>query len=82
MVQKQFWAGVNICELKKPFRIISYFCQLKVDINNAIEIIKPLANEGNPDAIYNLRIYYKKNNDLKEYEYWNLVCKKTNGCDL
>lgn len=55
---------------------------VKVDINNAIEIIKPLANAGNPDAIYNLRIYYKKNNDLKEYEYWDLVCKKTNGCDL
>lgn len=55
---------------------------VKVDINKAIEIIRPLANEGNVNAIYNLRIYYKKNNDLKEYEYWDLVCKETNGCDL
>ncbi|WP_313044218.1 tetratricopeptide repeat protein [Acinetobacter sp.] len=52
------------------------------NINTAIEIIKPLAINGNPDAIYNLRLYYKKLNNSKDYEYWDKVCKKNHDCDI
>lgn len=55
---------------------------VEANINTAINIIKPLAIDGNPDAIYNLRLYYKKLNNSKDYEYWNKVCKKTHGCDI
>ena len=53
-----------------------------LDLNKAVNIIEPLANEGNADAIYNIRLYYGKLSNKKEYDYWDVKCKKTIGCDL
>ncbi|WP_180105531.1 MULTISPECIES: tetratricopeptide repeat protein [unclassified Acinetobacter] len=55
---------------------------VEANINTAINIIKPLAIDGHPDAIYNLRLYYKKLNNSKDYEYWDKVCKKNHDCDI
>lgn len=51
------------------------------DIEKAISIINSIAEEGDPDAIYNIRLYYKAVNNYKKYNYWDAKCKQTINCE-
>lgn len=51
------------------------------NIEKAISIINSMAEEGDPDAIYNIRLYYKAVNNYKEYSYWDAKCKQTINCE-
>ncbi|TCM59282.1 TPR repeat protein [Acinetobacter calcoaceticus] len=50
------------------------------DVSKAIEILKPIAESGDTDAIYNIRNYYKKMGDLESYKLWDKRCNETAGC--
>lgn len=51
------------------------------NIEKAISIINSMAEEGDPDAIYNIRLYYKAVNNYKKYNYWDAKCKQTINCE-
>ncbi|NNP67413.1 tetratricopeptide repeat protein [Acinetobacter sp. Ac_5812] len=51
------------------------------NVEKAINVISEMAEKGDPDAIYNIRLYYKSMNDNGKYEYWDIKCKETIGCE-
>ncbi|OEY95275.1 hypothetical protein BJD20_16210 [Acinetobacter proteolyticus] len=54
---------------------------VKKNIEKAISAISEMADKGDPDAIYNIRLYYKSINNKEKYNYWRVKCKETIGCE-
>ncbi|WP_278492526.1 tetratricopeptide repeat protein [Acinetobacter gyllenbergii] len=53
---------------------------VKRDVGKAIDIIQEMAENGDTNAIYNIRLYYKAADDLTGYEYWDKKCQSNIAC--
>lgn len=51
------------------------------NIDKAIELLKPLANKGDKDAIYNLAFLYEKTDSVEEAMHWYRVLSELGDAD-